>query len=357
MAQRANQQLPEEIIGSANRRGVLLSLLGTLILVILCNFAAKWYLNDHRPNRGYWLVKEKWEMLLGLKQPVDWLILGDSSCNQGVVPSILNERLDVTSINLCTIGNMLSLNDAWMLEKYIQQSGAPKNVLIVHVYDVWHRGINFPLLARVPLSWGYWQELEPPLKIRLRGPGILFIERYFPLYSENKSLSLWFRFPLDTFKEVRSYNIEEDGFMVWEKPNPSYVEAQKESHINFARNNQFNLSPYNRQALERIVALAEEYGFNVYLANSPMYEGLYEHEDFQAYFNQLQETLGAYAAKSERVHYIFREPMTFPKEQMENADHLIYSAAKVYTNELVSEILSLQSQTTTSNHDKINIVE
>ncbi len=129
--------------------------------------------------------------------------------------------------------------------------------------------------------------------------------------------------------------------MIWEKPNPEYVEAQKKTNIEFAKKNKFKLSENNSKALERIVSLAEKHDFNIYLANSPIYEKLYEDKDFKAYYSQLQDTLGAYAAKSDRVHYI-REPITFPKEQMENADHLVYSAAKVYTNKLISEIESIQ---------------
>ncbi|MEO1377974.1 MAG: hypothetical protein AAFW70_27595 [Cyanobacteria bacterium J06635_10] len=341
MAQPKNQQLPQEIVKPIKTKEFVFSLLGTLIFVILFNFAAKLYLKENTTNRAFWLIKEKWELLLRQQKPVDWLILGDSSCNQGVVPSIINERLNVSSINLCTIGDMLSLDDAWMLEKYIQRFGAPKNVLIVHVYDAWNREVNRSLLAKVPLNWGYWQQLQPQLDFGLRDTSQLFVEKYIPLYSENQSLSYLLKFPGDAFNRSQSLRLEDDGFMIWEQPNPDYVEAQKNSNIKFVRKNKFNLSDNNRKALEHIVKLAEKHDFNIYLANSPIYEKLYEHKDFQAYFTQLQDTLDGYAAKSDKVHYI-REPITFPKEEMENADHLVYSAAKVYTNSLILQIKSIQ---------------
>lgn len=341
MAQPKNQQLPQEIVKPIKTKEFFLSLLGILIFVIFFNFAAKLYLKENTTNRAFWLIKEKWELLLQQKKPVDWLILGDSSCNQGVVPSILNERLNVSSINLCTIGDMLSLDNAWMLEKYIQRFGAPKNVLIVHVYDAWNREVNRSLLAKVPLNWGYWQQLQPQLDFGLRDTSQLFVEKYIPLYSENQSLAYSLKFPGEAFNRSQSFQLEEDGFMIWEKPNPEYVEAQRKMHIDFTRKNKFNLSSTNRKALEHIVNLAEKYDLNIYLANSPIYEKLYENQDFKAYFTNLQDTLDSYAAKSERVHYI-REPITFPKEEMENADHLVYSAAKVYTDRLISQIKSIQ---------------
>jgi hypothetical protein len=337
-----NQKLPQEITRPIKGKGFFLSLIGTAMLVIIFNFVAKLYLKENTTNRGYWIINKKWEILLKQKKPVDWLILGDSSCNQGVVPSILNKRLEVSSINLCTIGDMISLDNSWMLETYIQKFGeAPKNILIVHVYDAWSRGVNRPVLAQVPLNWGYWKQLEPKLHFAKRDTLQLFLERYIPLYSQNQSLSLLLKSPYDAFNRNQNFRLTEDGFMIWEEPNPEYVEAQKKMHLDFIRKYKLDFSSNNREALEHIVKLAEKHDINVYLANSPIYEKLYEHKDFKAYFSQVQDTLDSYAAKSDRVHYI-REPITFPKEEMENADHLVYSAAKIYTNKLISQIESVQ---------------
>ena len=172
-----NQKLPEEITKPIKSKEFVLSLIGTLIFVIIFNFAAKLYLKENTTNRGYWLINKKWELLFKQKEPVDWLILGDSSCNQGVVPTIVNERLNTSSINLCTIGDMLSLDNSWMLEKYIQRVGVPKNILIVHVYDAWGRGINRPVFAQIPLNWGYWKQLEPKINFTKRETSQLFIHK------------------------------------------------------------------------------------------------------------------------------------------------------------------------------------
>ncbi len=187
MAQPKNQQLPQEIVTPVKSKEFLLSLLGTFIFIILFNFAAKLYLKENTTNRAYWLINEKWELLLNQKKPVDWLILGDSSCNQGVVPSIVDEKLNVNSINLCTIGDMLTLDDAWMLEKYIQRFGVPKNVLIVHVHDAWSREVNRSLLAKIPLNWGYWQQLEPRVDLGLKDTAQLFVDSIHPtLFGKQK---------------------------------------------------------------------------------------------------------------------------------------------------------------------------
>ena len=337
-----NKQLTEEIVGSASRRGVLLSVLGTLLIVFLVNVAASLYLKNYTTNRGYWLIAKKWEMLFGLKRPVDWLILGDSSCNQGVDPDILDKKLGVTSINLCTVGNMLAVNDVWMLNKYIQQFGAPRNVLIVHVYDIWSRDVNPYYLAKVPLDWGYWRQMEPPLNLSFKEMTHLFIGRYVPLYADNLTLSELLKSPLMSIKKNSEYRLEENGFMIVSQPQPQLVKKALKASIEFHKQNKPKFSMSNRQALDRITALAEKHSFDVYIANSPLYEELYENKEFQAYNSQVQKTLNAYVAKSERVHNILQEPMTFSIDQMDNVDHLIYSAAPVYTNGIVAEIMSIQ---------------
>lgn len=338
MASKSNQ-LSEEILKPVTLRHIFLFLTIPWLIVGVINFYVGLYLKYFPENKGYWLIKKKWEMLLYLKQPVDWLILGDSSCNQGVDPSIFREKLNASAINLCTIGDTLALNDAWMLSKYIEKYGAPKNVLIVHVYDVWHRDINWNVTGQTPLAWGYWKKLKPQLELNYEDLNTVFVNKYVPLYSQNESIKEIIKNP-DTWFKRDDYDIREDGFMSKFDVNPGEVKLDSERHINLVKNKQFSLSSPNQKSLEQIVALAEQYNFNVYLTNSPLYEGLYQNKNFRAYFSQVQKTLRSVADKSDRVHYILQKPITFPKIRMQNADHVIESAAKEYTHKLVSEVRS-----------------
>ncbi|MGB7441864.1 MAG: hypothetical protein WA919_12405 [Coleofasciculaceae cyanobacterium] len=347
MRQSSNNQLTKEVIKPVKRRDILISILGTFILVLLINFAAGWYLQKNTPNRGYFLINQKWEMLLGLKQPVNWLILGDSSCNQGIIPSVLNEKLNVTSLNLCTIGDMLALNDAWMLDKYIKKLGVPQNILLVHVYDVWHRSANPRLLGKIPLNLPNLQKLQPQISLSFKQLIQFFWWRYFPLNSESSSLANLLKHPIESYEQAKSFKLEENGFMIWEKADPYGVEVDTKRHIKFTKDNRFKLSSPNHQALEKIAALAQHYNFNVYLANSPIHQKLSENEEFQAYYAQVKATLSTYAAQSEQIHYI-SEPVTFSKYQMQNSDHLIYTSAKVYTQTVISQIFSASQSNTVS---------
>ena len=335
-----DKQPPEEITGTAGTWRILVAVLGTLLTTLLVNVSAIWYINNNPENLSEVLIKKKWEMVLDMEHPADWLILGDSSGNQGVVPDIFNKRFGGTSINMCTVGTLLALNDAWILDTYIQRLGPPRNVLIVHVYDIWQRDLNYYHMAKVPLEWHYWERLKPTLELDLHSTWSIFLTRYIPLYSHDRTLSRKIKHP---WAGSRSYSqIQDDGFMARSEPNPVRVLEDAEKHKSFLKDNEFNLSALNRAALTQIIELAERYKFNVYLANGPVYEGLYETEDFRTYIASVREALGTFAASSEWLHYILQVPATFPADQMQNVDHLVYSAALVYTDELVSEIISLE---------------
>ncbi len=331
-----HKYLPEEIIKPATLRSILVSIFGTSLILVLANFAAKSYLKTFPQNEGYWLVDRKWEMLNNLQKPVDWLILGDSSCNQGVVTNVWQKKLQTSAINLCTFGDTLALNDALMLAKYIEKHGAPKNILIVHVYDIWNRKINWNVTAQIPISMQDFQRLQPQLSPDLEESKIVFVDRYLPLYSQNESLKNILKNP-EKVGEANIGDLQEGGFMSENKTNPGEVEADYKRHINYVKKENFYLSSANQESLKSIVALAEKHNFNVYLTNSPIYEGLNENKDFLAYYQQVKKIFQEFDKRSDKVHYI-QELITFPKEQMQNADHLVESSAKVYTKKLAEKI-------------------
>jgi hypothetical protein len=331
-------QLPLEILPSSTKLiQIILTLLCPWLVFALANVGANLYLQNFPANRGYWVIQQKWSILMNLKQPVDWLVLGDSSCNQGVVPEVLEAELSGKAVNLCTIGDSLILNDAWMLSKYIKKYGAPKNILLVHVYDVWQREINWDVTSQTPLSWGYWNQLEPNFDLSFQEKKKVFLNRYVPLYSQNTSLKEVVR-NSDRLFEDKEYYLDQNGFMKVTEANIGNVEEDTKGHINDIRKTTFSFSQTNQKSMDAIIKLAEKHDINVYLVNSPLYEKLYQNPEFQTYYNRVQKELVTISDRSKQIELIMTQPMTFKKEEMENADHLILSAAESYTKELAREI-------------------
>ncbi len=333
-----NTRLPREHVKGISPRGMSGILLGTGLMLVLTNSAARWYLEKHTPNLGYRLIQSKWKMLEDLQRPVDWLVLGDSSGNQGVIPEIFNETLGGTAVNLCTVGDFTALGDVWMLERYLARFGPPRGVVLVHVYDIWWRSATRSILAQAPLSSEELENLVPEATRGLRNKVLLIVDRHVPLYSQNVTLSNLVRFP---WRSGPRFALDAHGFMTWIEALPHTVKRDYEQHLTHVRDEPlFQLSRDNRRALARIRALAEQHDFDVYIANGPLFEELYDNGEFGRYFEQVQDTLRAFAASSRRVHQVLRDPITFPVHQMAGVDHVIYPAAKLYTNALVAEIIA-----------------
>ena len=57
-----------------------------------------------------------------------------------------------SAINLATIGDATVVNDAWMLETYLERFGRPNKVVIVHAYDIWHRELKQNVVVQIPFK-------------------------------------------------------------------------------------------------------------------------------------------------------------------------------------------------------------
>lgn len=337
--------LPNENIKPGSWKKVLLELLGSLVFLLVLNFAALWYLGNYTTNYGVWTIHQKWQLLGDLEGPVDWLILGDSSCNQGVMPSIFENELGETALNLCTIGNLGTINDLWMLEEYIDRFGPPAHVVIVHVFDIWHRPLDQVIMGQVPRPWGFWEHhtlgsyLFETEEVRQE----TFVEKFIPIYSQSRALTNILRSTvmLQHNPFLPAWHLEPDGFLVATEPHPEVVIAGAQDQIKFAGENVFSISPTNDMAMQEIGVLADSYGFQVYLVNSPVYQGLYDNAAYQNYLAGVQLKLAEFDSDSA---YVFHIPgvRAFPAELMQNPDHLILTGAAQYTHWLVEQIQSFR---------------
>ena len=320
-------------------------LLGIVVSLVVFNAAARWFLTYHSPDRTPRVTRAKWALASEAKPGTDWLILGDSSGLRGVVPTTLNAQLGVRSVNLCTTRRMLAVADAWMLTRYLQRHSPPRGILLVHTYEIWHGDRDWLVAAMpdLPLPWGFWNRLDPPLRLRMAEQVSAFLIRHVPLVGDNEALAQAFQYPWKVKRHFFSIGVDENGYMPIARGNPRQVEQARRLAVEAVRGRTFHLSELNRQALQRIRELAETRGFDIYLANSPMYEGLYRDPGFQAYFRQVQQELRAFAATSPRIHYIAQEPWTFPKDQMEDCDHVTAPASQEFTRKLAEEILQLRA--------------
>ncbi len=327
--------LPRETTSRIRWRRLAALALGVLFGVGAANEGARQLLRLATPNIGYALVAQKWRLLLERERPVEWLVLGDSSCNQGLDPQILAGELGGEALNLCTVASSLAVGAAWMLDWHVERLGPPRGVALIHSYHVWHRSLPPFATAHVPLPWGFWRELEPQLAPDARWRFESFLARYLPLYSENQSLKRILMRPW----EVRArYRVDARGFMGVARGGRGALEKDARRRLDWLeRQPHLLLSPENRAALERIGTLAGRHGFDVFLVNAPVADAIAAAPAFRRYQAGVAGMLAEAAARHPQLHYLERE-FVFAGAEMQNGDHLLAGAAARYTRSVAAEI-------------------
>jgi hypothetical protein len=327
--------LPVEAPPASTGRALAASVAGVVVVLLIANALAGRVLREYTANLGYALASKKWELLLDRSEPLEWLVLGDSTCNQGVDPRVLEKALGADVLNLCTVASGLALDSAWMLDVGIDRLGAPQGVLMIHSFHVWERSFEEHSLARVPLEWGFWERLGPGLDLDLPQQIAAFGHRSLPLYAEHLSLARMLREP---WKTRAHFAVDDRGFMAEERPNPSSVDRDALRRLDaLAKRPRFTPSSENLRALAHIGEVADREGFLVYLANPPLYRGLAESPEFRRRHAEVARMLNDAANQHSNVQWISGE-FAFDQSALQSADHLVADAAKQYTDQLAQAI-------------------
>jgi hypothetical protein len=334
----------DEVVPKSRPRAVAISLVVALLAFLGANLCAKCVLDRHTSNRAYWLISAKWRLLEAQTAPVDWLILGDSSGNQAVQGDRLAQKLGGSTLNLCTIADMLVVHDAWVLRRYLDRVGPPKNVVVVHVADVWPRQLQNKqkmLLGKVPLPWGSWEKAEPPLTLTPRETFALFLDRYVPLYTDNLTISRWATRP-KTFLKSRM-SLDAWGYMRIDSPDPKNAVQDGKNKILYFGNAR-KVSSANQAGLLELIRLSEEYGFRLIVAHAPVVDVLGTSPQFAVRLREMEASLRQAAGPDTPLPLVLNPPVMFPAALMQNCDHVTHPAASRYTDLLSEAILALPNE-------------
>ncbi|MEA2552128.1 MAG: hypothetical protein QOJ65_304 [Fimbriimonadaceae bacterium] len=334
-------QLPVERIPPTSWRRVALISLSCVFIIIALNGMATQWLTVTVPNEGYRRIHTKWAMLENLSQPVDTLILGDSSGAQGVDPELLTKSFGGKSLNLGTVGDMTVVNSAAMLDEYVRKHGAPKRALVVQVFDVWPRNVTGYALAQSrldadapALAW-FPRHGDPALRREM------FLDRNVKLFSESKSLVQSVKDAIRRRTHRRGTGPRPDGFSVTLKPDRNQLNRDVKEHLATIGTMKAEISADNAAALAHLQELSTKYGFPVYVVNAPISERVLQDANFKTGYEKI---IGAVSAELQRLGgtLIFPNPQQFPGSEMTNVDHLTYEGAQKYTSELIKEISRLE---------------
>jgi len=293
-------------------------------------------------NPTYGAFHDQWRRLMDLDQPVETLILGDSSCRHGIDPDVLDVELGTSSLNLCSLGNAGVINSAWQLQTYIERYGSPKRVILIQVHDVWRRNMSLSLMARVPLPWGFWERLRASWSPNQRQVRDIFAAVHIPVYSQDKTVTELLKYPW-RLRDRRLW-FTPRGYSPIEKADPRRVRRDASQHLRAAASRDWRLSGQSRQALATMMAMADEFGFDLYIGNSPQLQDMLRNPKFSAYYAEGQRVLAEITAASPRTHLILSPPVEYRAQQMQNSDHITAEVVPDFTRRVAAAIAASETE-------------
>jgi hypothetical protein len=340
------QRPTKEVPSPATLSQVLATVLGTLILFMLANRATGQFFRLYTTNIDIWVIREKWHLVQSMDAPVDTLVVGDSSALMGVVSGEMGHEMGGTVMNLATIGAMGALDDAWMLQVYLERFGAPQRVVIVHNYEVWEFEPLEEAIFYIPISQVRGKSLQPEMEMSLSGRFEWGLARNVPLYYEaaafrEKLTALAFGEEEDAGRFELPYELEAGGYAKVDKANPGEVRRGVGRQLKAIEGKTFTISEINAAALESMIALGEQYQFEIYIADGPVAADLHNTETFQEFALSMEAYFTQVGQKHDHVNYL-GTIATFPNEQMRDYVHTIHPASVIYTQTLVSRIQEME---------------
>lgn len=271
------------------------TLLLALLLLAGLDALAAWGFRSGRLGQPWARARERWEELEDCGGQPRWLLIGDSTADADLSVKNLAPALGAPVIMLASVGDFTLLNSLWMVERYVERWGAPAGVILAQVPRAWAVGTPVPLIAQaVPLDWDALSRLDPPLSPWTEA-GLAALEaRWLPLWAfgEDIAFSLLGRPPLDPAPARRPVI-------------PSRI------------------ARINRLAFERLLALAERKGFDVYVVVMPVNRDVYNVESERVLREAVVSELARAAKRSPRLKLISGLPPWFPPELMRDHYHLL----------------------------------
>ncbi len=318
--------LPSESVPQRSLRTVIRDLAAASLLLLAVNAAAFAAMQVSNVNLGYEIVRQKFVLADTIDEPVDWLFLGDSTCNQGMSPVRFEELTGQTALNLCLTGDMTVLGDAWVLQRLLDRVGQPRRgVLLSHAYDVWKRdGDRIEIIAaEIPgsLHWRRTRALRPMTTEELARATV---GQYFPLVSRPNSAHLLL---YSLVRPRPALNLDAAGFMDAGAADPRGVEGDVSGHLRRSEED-FSISELNRRSL---ILVDERSEVPVYIVPSPMNDRLWADEGVQARVAQVYGGVAAVAHEREGLTLLRDTPWVYSAEQMNNADHVDGETALEHT--------------------------
>jgi hypothetical protein len=327
-------ELPKEPQRTSSGRAIAVSFAVVVLAYALANVTTALWLDAAPQNVGYAVVEHKWQAVVAHDEPMQWLFLGDSSCNQGVMPERVEAALGGSAYNACTIGSATVADDAWMLSWLLEHDAAPANLVVIHTWDTWRRDDSTlrAMLYLVPSE--AWRGREPRPSTSMLESLLARVGHWAPLASQPRSVYLLLT-NAGRARIPESISIDEHGFMAMPFVNEAALERDARKHLSLVRSESFTSSEWSDEAIRTLLGDANDAGINTLLVMAPVFEGVLVEPEFAAYMGDYHAYLNELAGEYEHVNAQPNTPVALPSTQLEKVDHPTPAGAVVYTDAII----------------------
>jgi hypothetical protein len=323
----ATLPLPSESTPAASTRGTLRVVAAVLALLVLANLALALALHawEQRNDPHVLVTAGKRAAIIAMSPRPDLLVIGDSSGRFGADAAVLAAAAGGTGFNACAFGDLLLLNNLWMLEDLAAAGALPRTVVLVHTLDLWPREAS---------TIAPWLDLAPDWRDRLRRLGVdaggstsrrlrALAGRWLPLARDSHRA----RRMLDPFHTDQSRAIDLPSGHQLIPPDPERVRRGAASYAANLAKRPWQVTEVNRKAMAALLALCAKHGVEVRFAHAPTVDVLARDPGFIAGLAAANAWLAGLEAAHPHFRVLRRDVHAVRAERMQNPDHLADLAA------------------------------
>jgi len=353
----------------AARKGVLRAVIGALVLVLIGDALWARFLSRVMTDHALLFTVQEERVR---NSTSDILLIGDSTLGHGVDAGIISRETGLTAVDAALVGYFGVYGDYRMLRSHLDGGHLPKTIVLMHVYDVWHREIEPNIYRRCAPSIG---EAATDFLLRRGRPvealdlllGRLFetyrykahlqqvlCRNWLPLVSLDRSSKeiryrrmVQFRLQhgWSSFDNLERENrrirevVAETGYYPHERRHSVALAADAQYHLDFVKSAPFHISPDNRYWLERVCGLAATHEVPVYLAYGPMLRECLEADEFRPHLAGLREFFREFQEAHPGFHVLYND--FFPvevNEALNNIDHVTLEGERRFSHYLAGRL-------------------
>lgn len=308
----------------------------------------------------------------------DILIFGDSSAQFAIQSCTIQEITGLTSYNFSTIGNATFAGNYFLFKNYLECNKPPKFLLLMNVYDVWHRDLHSEGIINVLASNFFMDTIKTLFCIDVIDRNNTFkivkkiVNHILPSLRYKYEIRRLVRMIIKSNKLffetltsviIRTSRMKEDlmlnggnyrkYLMPWLKINQiDDIENYKRKnlakdireHLDFVEKNTFHISNLNKYYFDKFIQEAVKRNIIILICFPPILHDFYHNIIANNHLNMVKSFLESIAKSNTNVILITKDFYVVPSDKLfDSIDHLDEKESLIFTNTIANRILNYKN--------------